>query len=42
MDSEQTDEQLTPEEWKKKIEKKRKKQKKVLPDESDIYEMDSK
>ena len=31
---------LTPEEWNKKMERKRKKQKKILPSETDIYEMD--
>ncbi|MFZ0011608.1 MAG: hypothetical protein WAL97_06855 [Halobacteriota archaeon] len=41
MDSTQSEEQLTPEEWKK-MERKRKKQKKILPNESEIYEMDSK
>jgi hypothetical protein len=29
---------LTPEEWKKKMERKRKKLKEILPTESDIYE----
>ncbi len=42
MDSTQSEEQLTPEEWKMKMERKRKKQKEILPNESEIYEMDSK
>lgn len=42
MHSKESGEWLTPEEWKEKIEKKRKKQKDVLPKESDIYEMDRK
>jgi hypothetical protein len=42
MDSTRSEEQLTPEEWKKKMERKRKKQKEILPNESEIYEMDSK
>jgi hypothetical protein len=33
---------LTPEEWKKKMERKRKKQKEILPTELDIYEVGSK
>jgi hypothetical protein len=41
MDSTQSEEHLTPEEWKK-MEKKRRKQKEILPKESEIYEMDSK
>jgi hypothetical protein len=32
-------ETLTPEEWKKKVQDERKKVKKHLPDESDIYEV---
>ncbi|MGZ8876054.1 MAG: hypothetical protein ACXW02_06670 [Halobacteriota archaeon] len=42
MDSNEREEWLTPDEWKKKIERKRKKQKDPLPKESDIYEMDRK
>ncbi|MGP8012007.1 MAG: hypothetical protein ACLPI9_05975 [Halobacteriota archaeon] len=42
MDSTQPEEQLTPEEWKKKMERKRKRQTEILPKESEIYEMDSK
>ena len=41
MDSTRPEEHLTPEEWKKKMERKRKKQKEILPKESEIYEMDS-
>ena len=40
MDSNEREEWLTPEEWKKRMERKRKKQKEILPTESDIYEMD--
>jgi hypothetical protein len=36
------EEWLTPEEWRKKMERKRKKQNDPLPTESDIYEMDRK
>jgi hypothetical protein len=42
VNTNERDEWLTPEEWKKKMERKRKKQKKILPNESDIYEMDRK
>jgi hypothetical protein len=42
LNSKEGAEWLTPEEWKKKMERKRKKQKEILPKESDIYEMDSK
>ncbi|MGA2883658.1 MAG: hypothetical protein ABSE80_00635 [Halobacteriota archaeon] len=42
MDSTQPEAQLTPEEWKKKMERKRKRQTEILPKESEIYEMDSK
>lgn len=41
MDSNEREEWLRPEEWKK-MERKRKKQKEILPTESDIYEMDKK
>lgn len=40
MHSEKPQEQVTPEEWKKKTEKRRKKQEDILPKESDTYEMD--
>jgi hypothetical protein len=42
MDSAQPAEQLTPKEWKKKMERKRKKQTEILPKDSEIYEMGSK
>ncbi|MGZ4918814.1 MAG: hypothetical protein ACXVIG_00315 [Halobacteriota archaeon] len=42
MDSEKHQERVTPEEWKKKTEKRRKKQEDILPKESDTYEMDTK
>jgi hypothetical protein len=42
VDTNEREEWLTPEEWKKKMERKRKKQKKILPNESDTYEMDRK
>jgi hypothetical protein len=42
MHSKESEEWLTPEEWKKKMERKRKKQKEILPTESDIYEIDRK
>ncbi|MGZ4901810.1 MAG: hypothetical protein ACXV3U_00270 [Halobacteriota archaeon] len=41
MDSEKQHERVTPEEWKKKTERRRKKQEHILPKESDIYEMDA-
>ena len=41
MDSTQPEEQVTLEDWKKKMERKRKKQKEILPKESEIYEMHS-
>jgi len=41
VDSTQSEEQLTLDEWKK-MERKGKKQKEFLPNESEIYEMDSK
>jgi len=42
MHSEKHDERPTPEEWKKKMEKRRKKQEDILPKPSDTYEMDEK
>jgi hypothetical protein len=42
MRSKESENWLTPEEWKKKMERKRKKQKEILPKESDVYEMDKK
>jgi hypothetical protein len=36
--NEKREETLTPEEWREKIRKKRKKLEKLLPDETDIYE----
>jgi hypothetical protein len=42
MNSKASEGWLTPEEWKKKMERKRKKQKEILPNESDIYEIGKK
>lgn len=42
MDSEKPEERPTPEEWKKKMEKRRKKQEDILPKPTDTYEMDRK
>ncbi len=41
MYSERPEERVTPEEWKKKTEKRRKKQEDILPKASDIYQADS-
>jgi len=41
MDSEKQQERVTPEEWRKKTARRRKKQEDILPKESDIYEMDA-
>jgi len=42
LHSKESEEWLTPEEWKKKMERKRKKQKEIPPKESDIYEISRK
>ncbi len=39
MHSEKQQERVTPEEWRKKTERRKKKQEDILPKESDIYEM---
>ncbi len=41
MSSEKPQERVTPEEWRKKAEKRRKKKEDILPKESDIHQADT-